>query len=221
MFNHENVKFHSAAPLWGESSGHKGVSNPDSFSVPWRHHVLCIPGAQLWLQDVVWIHVEEPLGDSRRGATFHVWDLQQNVQTEDWPRCAHAKRSRAHRDDTDVSLWEDPQITEGLEGEEYRLFIVHNIIHLIFRLGIPINRAFRLSYNALRAMSIPPLRHMFEWPPDAWNAARYRDWKSGRHILWHCTSSLWCWWHATKLNRGYTWAFKSPTCDVVTIAQSP
>ena len=29
----------------------------------------------------------------------------------------------------------------------------------------------------------------------------HRDCKSGRHILWHGTSSLWCCWHASKLDR--------------------
>ena len=28
----------------------------------------------------------------------------------------------------------------------------------------------------------------------------YRDCKSGRHILWHCTSSLCCWWHGIKFD---------------------
>ena len=28
----------------------------------------------------------------------------------------------------------------------------------------------------------------------------YRDCQSGRRILWHCTSSLWCWWHAANLD---------------------
>ena len=31
----------------------------------------------------------------------------------------------------------------------------------------------------------------------------YRDCKSGRHILWHCTISLWRWWHATNLEIGH------------------
>ena len=48
-----------------------------------------------------------------------------------------------------------------------------------------------------------------------------RDCKSGRHILWHCTNSLWCWWHGTKLDSDYTWAFKSPSGAVLTIAQRP
>ena len=29
----------------------------------------------------------------------------------------------------------------------------------------------------------------------------YRDCKSRRHISWHCTSSLWCCWHGTNLDR--------------------
>ena len=51
----------------------------------------------------------------------------------------------------------------------------------------------------------------------AWN----RDCKFGRHILWHCTNSIYCWWHGTNLDWDYTWAFKSPSCAVLTIAQSP
>ena len=27
-----------------------------------------------------------------------------------------------------------------------------------------------------------------------------RNCKSRRHILWHCASSLWCWWHAANLD---------------------
>ena len=49
----------------------------------------------------------------------------------------------------------------------------------------------------------------------------HRDCKSGRHILWHCTSSLWRWWHGINLDWDYTWAFKSPSCVILTIAQSP
>ena len=33
-----------------------------------------------------------------------------------------------------------------------------------------------------------------------WVCCGYRDCKSGRHILWHCTSSLWSGWHATNLD---------------------
>ena len=29
------------------------------------------------------------------------------------------------------------------------------------------------------------------------HCTHYRDYKSGRHILWHCINSLWCRWHAT------------------------
>ena len=47
------------------------------------------------------------------------------------------------------------------------------------------------------------------------------DCKSGRHILWHCTSSLSWWWHGINLDWDYTWAFKSPSCVILTIAQSP
>ena len=48
-----------------------------------------------------------------------------------------------------------------------------------------------------------------------------RDCKSRRHILWHCTSSLSWWWHGINLDWDYTWAFKSPSCVILTIAQSP
>ena len=48
-----------------------------------------------------------------------------------------------------------------------------------------------------------------------------RDCRSGRHILWHCISSLWCWWHATNLDRDQTWTFKSPSCAVSAIVQRP
>ena len=40
------------------------------------------------------------------------------------------------------------------------------------------------------------------------------DCKSGRHILWHCTSSLSWWWHGINLDWDYTWSFKSPSCYV-------
>ena len=48
-----------------------------------------------------------------------------------------------------------------------------------------------------------------------------RDCKSGRHILWHCTSSLSWWWHGINLDWDYTWVFKSPSFVILTIAQSP
>ena len=49
----------------------------------------------------------------------------------------------------------------------------------------------------------------------------YRDCKSGRHILWHCTSSLSWWWHGINLDWDYIWAFNSPSCVILTITQSP
>ena len=43
-----------------------------------------------------------------------------------------------------------------------------------------------------------------------WQTIVNRDCKSGRHILWHCTSSLSWWWLGINLDWDYTWAFKSP-----------
>ena len=48
-----------------------------------------------------------------------------------------------------------------------------------------------------------------------------RDRKSGRHNLWHCTNSFWCWWHATDLDTILEGAFKLSACVVLTIVQSP
>ena len=44
-----------------------------------------------------------------------------------------------------------------------------------------------------------------------------KDCISGKHILWHCTSSLLCWWHATNLDTRLAHVarlFKAPTFAV-------
>ena len=53
----------------------------------------------------------------------------------------------------------------------------------------------------------PPISHydVHYWPIGPWrhclHLISYRDYKSGRHILWHCPSSLRCCWHATNSDR--------------------